>query len=165
MQDLITEYEAALIDVKRMRETANEKDHALLGGMESDLKYALEWMKTGKKPGPVRGIERQAGEYRELSFDPLLMQRYFRSTDSSEYGWDDHYQEDTLGRYDKERLQFALGCLTDKQREIYMMVKGYCFSWQQAADQLGVSKSTIQSALEQSDRRIAKALGEMIKAS
>lgn len=156
MIDLIADYEKALRDIVEKRKTADSTDDALYSGMESDLRYALEWMKTGKKPGPVRGIERQSGEYRELSIDPLKMQRYFRSTDSLTYKWDDHYQEDAVGRTDKELLQGALSVLTDTEKEVYMMVRGNAFTFGQAAKIMNwKSKGAVFTSLKRADEKIA----------
>ena len=161
MIDLRADYEKALRDIVEKRKTADSTDDALYSGMESDLRYALEWMKTGKKPGQVRGIERQSGEYRELCVDPLKMQRYFRSTDSTSYSWDDHHQEDVVGRSDKETLDFALSTLTKHQREIYMLVRGNAFTYSQAGAIMGLKKSAIQSAIDLADAKIAKKLEEL----
>ena len=158
---LIAEYEKSLKDIVRKRKTADKTDDALYSGMESDLRYALQWMKTGKEPGTIRGIERQSGEVREVSVDPIQMQRYFRSTDSMDYAWDNHDQENAVSRSEKERLEFALSSLTEHQKEIYMLVRGRAFTYAQAGKIMGLKKSAIQSAIDKADTKIAKKLSEM----
>ena len=155
---LIAEYEKALKDIVSKRKTADKTDDALYSGMESDLRYALQWMKTGKEPGTIRGIERQSGEVRDVSVDPIQMQRYFRSTDSMDYAWDNHDQENAVSRSEKERLEFALSALSDKQREIYMLVRGKGLTYDQAANIMGMKRSAISSSLERSDWNIRKKL-------
>ncbi len=111
--------------------------------MISDLEYAIEWMSTGRCPGNRRGIERLAAYQRERPFDPLIMQRYFRSKEFDAYEWDDHLQEDVVSPMDKERIEDALSVLTENEKEIYLMSRGHCFSFKQISEYLGVSKSTI----------------------
>ena len=160
MIELIAEYEIALKDVIEKRKTADSTDDALYSGMESDLRYAIEWMKTGKRPGAIRGIERQSGESREICIDPIMMQRYFRSTDSLDYEWGNQHHENILGRSEKELLEVAMTALSDKQREIYMLVRGKGLTYSQAGDMMGMKKSAIRSALERSDWNISKRLRE-----
>lgn len=163
MIDLIADYEKALRDIVEKRKTADSTDDALYSGMESDLRYALEWMKSGKQPGTIRGVERRSGREREISVDPVLMQRYFRSVDSSEYGWDDHYQEDVIGRQDKELLEGALSVLAKKEREVYMMVRGNALTYGQAAKLMKwKSKGAVQTAIKRADDKIATYLHGMI---
>jgi len=56
MQYLIEEYKQALKRIRLLQQSASVEDNKLLGGMASDLQYALEWMQTGRRPGNKRGI-------------------------------------------------------------------------------------------------------------
>ncbi|POD46272.1 hypothetical protein BKM15_25870 [Pseudomonas syringae pv. syringae] len=156
MEDLIIQYRQALKEIRRMIPDASEEDKKLLSSMASDLQYALEWMRTGRRPGNRRGIERRAAYQRERPFDPLLMQRYFRSTDEEVYEWDDHLQEDSVSYWDRLRIEDALSVLSDKEKEAYLMSKGNCLSFSQIAKYLKLSKSTVQDRVERAERKIAK---------
>ncbi|MGE7650498.1 sigma factor-like helix-turn-helix DNA-binding protein [Peribacillus frigoritolerans] len=162
MQDLIKEYNAALRSLRPLMENASEEDLKHLSSMASDLRYALEWMRTGKRPGNRRGIERRAAYQREKPVDPLLMQRFFRNTDSDVYSWDDHLQEDVIGYWDKIRIEDALSTLTEKEKEIYLMAKGHGLSRSQIAKYLVVSKSTIQDAIERAEKKISKQISSSL---
>ena len=154
MQDLIEEYKQALKSIRLLQATASVEDNKLLGGMASDISYALEWMQTGRRPGNKRGIERRAAYERERPFDPLLMQRYFRSMDDNLYIWDTHIQEDTVSAVDRERIEDALSVLTE--REIYLMSRGNCLSYSQIARYLGIQKTSVQNRIESAERKIAR---------
>ncbi|CEG28094.1 sigma factor-like helix-turn-helix DNA-binding protein [Bacillus sp. B-jedd] len=156
MLDLIIQYKQALADVERLKKTANEEDSKLLGGMASDLEYALEWMLTAKQPGNRRGIERRAAYEREKPFDPLIMQQHFRSMDDNLYSWDEHNQEDSTSGWDRERIEDALSVLTPREKEVYLMAKEIGLSYSQIARYLKVSKSAVQDSIRRAEGKIAK---------
>ena len=122
--------------------------------MISDLEYAIEWMKTGRRPGNKRGIERRAAYQRERPFDPILMQRYFRSMDDNEYEWDKHQQEHAITSWDRERIDDALSVLTEREKEIYLMSRGYCLSLGQIARFLDIKKTTVQNYIIRAEKKI-----------
>lgn len=162
MQDLIEEYRQALKSIRLLQQSASAEDNKLLGGMASDLQYALEWMQTGRRPGNKRGIERRAAYERERPFDPLLMQRYFRSMDDNVYSWDDHIQEDAVTAWDRERIEDALSVLTEREREIYLMSRGNCISWAQIAKYYSISRSAVQDSIRRAETKIAKRIAGSI---
>ncbi|MEH6944402.1 sigma-70 family RNA polymerase sigma factor [Bacillus sp. JJ722] len=156
MEELLLQYRASLREVRKLMLTANEEDKKILGSMASDLVYAIEWMRTGKQPGPRRGIERRAAYQKERPCDPILMQRYFRTTAEDVYEWDNHQQEDTLSYWDRVKLDDALSVLTEREKEIFLMSKGNCLSFSKIADLLEVSKSTVQDTIERADKKITE---------
>ncbi|APC46476.1 positive control sigma factor [Aeribacillus phage AP45] len=156
MIDLIQQYSDALKQARKMYKTANEEDKKIISGMISDLVYALEWMKTSRMPGNRRGIERRAAYQREKPFDPLLMQRYFRSTDEDVYEWDDHLQEHKIDEWDRQRIEDALSVLTKREREVYLMSRGHCLSYSQIANYLCISKGAVQTMIERAEKKIAE---------
>ncbi|WP_423408032.1 sigma factor-like helix-turn-helix DNA-binding protein [Heyndrickxia sp. MSNUG] len=154
MQDLIEEYRQAFKSIRLLQQSASVEDKKLLGGMASDLAYALEWMQTGRRPGNKRGIERRAAYQRERSFDPLLMQKYFRCSDDV-YEWDRTPKEDTLSAVDKELIEDAMCTLTEREKEIYLMSRGYSIPYSKIAYFLNVSESTIKNTIAKAEKKIA----------
>ncbi|MGC4378273.1 sigma-70 family RNA polymerase sigma factor [Fictibacillus sp. Mic-4] len=155
MQDLINEYKETLHMVRKAQETTNKEDKAILRSMASDLEYALQWMRSGRCPGNKRGIERRAAYQREKSINPLVMQKFFRSTEDV-YEWDDHLKEDKISDWDRERIEDALSVLTDREREIYLMKRGHCFSYEEIAAYLCISKGTVQKNIERAEKKISE---------
>ncbi|GAE27013.1 hypothetical protein JCM9140_3124 [Halalkalibacter wakoensis JCM 9140] len=49
MQNLVQEYKQSLKWVEEAKDTASDEDKVYLGSMASDLRYALEWMQTGRR--------------------------------------------------------------------------------------------------------------------
>ncbi|MDM5235321.1 sigma-70 family RNA polymerase sigma factor [Bacillus cereus] len=162
MQDLIKQYNTTLNQLREAQKDAKEEDLKILTDMISDISYSLEWMKKARRPGNSRGIERLAAYQRERVCDPLLMQRYFRSMDDNLYEWDNHQQEHAIGEWDKIRLEDALSLLTEREKEVYLMSRGYCLTYREIARYLGVTCSTIQSMIERAEKKIARQIKESL---
>ncbi|WP_156314881.1 sigma factor-like helix-turn-helix DNA-binding protein [Halalkalibacter wakoensis] len=96
-------------------------------------------------PGHRRGIERRAAYQIEQPLDPLVMQSFVAESTTSHTG---------ITEYEKESIKEALSNLTDREREIYILIRGQCFSRQDAAKMLGVKKGTINKILTRCDEKI-----------
>ncbi|MED1508723.1 sigma-70 family RNA polymerase sigma factor [Bacillus proteolyticus] len=162
MQDLIKQYNATLRKLREVQKGAKEEDLKVLTDMISDISYSLEWMKKARRPGNHRGGERLAAYQRERACDPLLMQRYFRSMDDNLYEWDNHQQEHAIGEWDKIRLEDALSLLTEREKEVYLMSRGYCLTYREIARYLNVTCSTVQSMIERAEKKIARQVNESL---
>jgi positive control factor len=161
MNNLIKEYKESLKITRKMYDNAVEEDKKIIAGMISDLEFAIEWLETGRMPGNRRGIERRAAYQREKPFDPLLMQKFFRSSEPT-YEWDDHEKEDVITSWDRERIEDALSVLTDREREVYLMSRGYCLTYSEIANYLCISSSSVQTMIERAERKIKKRINESL---
>jgi positive control factor len=123
--------------------------------MISDLQYAIEWMKTCKRPGNRRGVERLAAYQREKPVDSLHMQRYIEHVGVDKYPWIDREQRDTVTLMEQEMIEDALSVLTKREREAYLMVRGNCFSFGEAAKLRKVTKSRVQGVVKRAEIKIS----------
>jgi len=139
----------------------NQHDMKYISEMISNLDYSIEWMSSGKRPGNKRGIERRAAYQKEKSMDPIIMQRYFQS-EETEYCWDKEEKQDVITSWDRERIEDALSVLTEKEREVYLMSRGYGISYKDIACYLKQSKSTIQTIVKRADNKIGKRIKESL---
>ncbi|OUM84929.1 sigma-70 family RNA polymerase sigma factor [Parageobacillus thermoglucosidasius] len=161
MNDLLQEYKQTLKHTKKLFKHASDEDKKIIRGMISDLEFAIEWMTTGRRPGNRRGIERRAAYQREKPFDPLLIQKFFRSNEPV-YEWDDHEKEDVITSWDRERIEDALSVLTDREREVYLMSRGYCLTYSEIANYLCISSSSVQTMIERAEKKIKKRINESL---
>lgn len=152
MDSLMKQYRVSLRKVQQALMEATE-DRLALEGMASDLRFALEWMTTGRRPGNRRGIERRAAYQREIPLDPLKIQSYVVATT---------IQSGAISKADRERLEDALSVLTDREREVYLMSRGQCLSYAEIAAMLFVCKSTVQETVERAEKKIAKRIHESL---
>lgn len=161
MQQLIEEYKQSLKAARGMYTKASNEDKKIISGIISDLEFAIEWMTTGRRPGNRRGIERRATYQREKPFDPLLMQKFFRSSEPV-YEWDHHEKEDVITSWDRERIEDALSVLTDREREVYLMSRGYCLTYSEIANYLCISSSSVQTMIERAEKKIKRRINESL---
>jgi RNA polymerase sigma-70 factor (ECF subfamily) len=162
LEQLIAEYKETLKVVRYLQNEADEKDKKIIAGIISDLEYALEWMTTGRRPGLRRGIERRSAYQRERPFDPVLMQTYFRSLEATNYSWDNHHHEDGISTWDYERIEDALSILSDREKEIYLMSRGYCLPYSEIASLLGLKKATVQNNIKRAEKKISTHIQESL---
>lgn len=161
MEKLLKQYRESLRLAKKLLEKASDEDKKIIRGMISDLEFAIEWMTTGRRPGNRRGIERRAAYQREKPFDPLLMQKFFRSSEPT-YEWDDHERESVITEWDQQRIEDALSVLTDREREVYLMSRGYCLTYSEIANYLCISSSSVQSMIERAENKIKRRINESL---
>jgi positive control factor len=161
MEELLKQYRESLRLAKKLLEKASDEDKKIIRGMISDLEFAIEWMTTGRRPGNRRGIERRAAYQREKPFDPLLMQKFFRSSEPT-YEWDDHQEESLITEWDRQRIEDALSVLADREREVYLMSRGYCLTYSEIANYLCISSSSVQTMIERAEKKIKKRINESL---
>ncbi|NGP60074.1 sigma-70 family RNA polymerase sigma factor [Paenibacillus thiaminolyticus] len=128
---------------------ALESDMSFLSAMISDREYDIEWMETGRRPGNKRGIERRAAYQRERPVDPLKLQAYIAKTSAG-----GTVQADRITDRERERIDFALGQLSPREREVYSMVEGNGMSYAEVAEILGIHRGSVQSFLEEAREKM-----------
>ena len=139
---------------EQIKQLENEK--SIVSSWISNLDYSIRWMNSGMRPGSTRGAERRAAYEREKPFDPMVMQRYFRST-QPEYPWDNQRSfENIIDTDERELIEYAMQDLTEKEKEIYMLARGKCMSQYKIADMFYVSRNTIKTTLSRAQRKISK---------
>ncbi|MBD7966254.1 sigma factor-like helix-turn-helix DNA-binding protein [Fictibacillus norfolkensis] len=161
MEDLLENYKSALKYIEAI-DDASEEDKALLNGMASNLRYSIEWMNSGRRPGNKRGIERRAAYQREKPIDPLVMQKFFKSSNNDPYTWIDQSPISVIAESDKERIMDALCVLTDKEREMYLMSRGHCLTYSQIAGYFVTTRSAVQNNVERAEKKISKRINSSL---
>ncbi|MGG1598489.1 sigma-70 family RNA polymerase sigma factor [Paenibacillus naphthalenovorans] len=147
MRGLIEEYKKSLrLTYRMLRRAEYPSDRALIGGMISDLRFAIEWMEKGSMPGRRRGIERRAGRQREIPTDPQVIEETLTrlANECSPAG----------AEQDWERIDSALEALTEREKEIFLMAHGGGMSYERIADCLHIKKGTVQDAIKRARRKL-----------
>ncbi|MDE8676469.1 sigma factor-like helix-turn-helix DNA-binding protein [Priestia aryabhattai] len=178
MRDLIVQYEYALsllrkedkrlkdkqsyLQVKIKKVTDMEKLNLLdeelalvktsrsqISEMSGELQDDIQHMKTGRRPGSRRGAENLAAYQREICFDPnsFLL----------------HTPKETIqGKTDEEitmlenKVEDLLYFLSKKERDVYILAKGYGFSAQEIAELAGMAHGTVKGLLDRAQKKIIK---------
>lgn len=122
------------------------KELKIIGGMISDLQYAIEWLETAREPGTRRTISNRSryqrtsllAEIEKLSYLVTIEQENQRKATEDEI----------------ERITAMLNNLSDKERAAYLAVKGQNLSYAKAGEILGVSKASVQSYVNRAQDKI-----------
>lgn len=147
MKDLLKQYREERSRLMGYKLNAPEEEQELISGMISDLQYAIDWMSRGHQPDPRRGINRRSRGQRTIPVDPLKMQSYAQPAACG--------SPTRLSEYERYQIEDALSTLTEKEREVYVMKYGKCYSIGDIANELYISRSSVQKMLERADKKIA----------
>lgn len=159
---LLEEYKSTKMQIEQAKECAETEYIRVFANMANDLQFSIDWMETGKRPGSRRGIERRAAYQREKVIDPLVMQKFFKSIDTVPFDWVEQQQSSIINEHDKERIEDALYCLTEREKEMYLMSRGHCLPYSEIAGYFVVSKGTVQKTVERAEKKISKRINESL---
>ncbi|MGG3801776.1 sigma-70 family RNA polymerase sigma factor [Metabacillus fastidiosus] len=159
MEDLIFEYRRSLKEVRKMYQpfkdidlkkiTAQQAtDKKLISSMISDLEFTVEWLEKGRQPGVKRGYDRQDSYKRMLIKDPKIIETFSNSIIKT--------SAEEISDIDKERIQDALSVLTNREKEIFILNKVQLYSYEEIAELLKVSKSTVQTNMKRAETKMLK---------
>lgn len=146
VEELLREYRQTRSVIMAARLRAEEEDSKIMGSMLSDVQLAIDWMEKGHNPGPRRGIHRRSGRQRTVTVDPLHMQSYAQPAACG--------SPTTLSDHERFQIDDALSTLSDKEKQAYILRHGLCFSIGQVAQEMLISRSSVQKLLERADQKV-----------
>ncbi|MEK3796129.1 sigma factor-like helix-turn-helix DNA-binding protein [Paenibacillus sp. FSL R7-0204] len=129
IETLIGQYAAETHVLERYRDTLDLKDPAAaeeaetVSGMLADMRYALTWMRRGRRPGSRRGAER-TDVYRQRE---LLVK----------------LAGDEMNNEEKLQMVDALLLLSDRERTCFLLYVAQGLLCQDISDKLGIAPSTV----------------------
>jgi len=158
MQGLLREYKETRKALERAYEARREGEKVLddqalaerqiISEMIGDVEFVIEWLETGRRPGNKRGVERLAAYQREKPMDPIRMQAFVaRSTAGSPAN---------LTEWERQQIEDALCELSERERECYVLAHGECFSFEDIANLLGISKSSVATHIKRAEAKISE---------
>ena len=110
--------------------------------------YSIEWLRDAKEPGARREISNRSRYQRtQLSSNmDLVVVNKFR------------FDSEDLTGEDLKKLDDYMSCLTDREKEAINSVVAKGNSYQETADYMGVSRSTVQSYVNRGMEKLNKSL-------
>lgn len=120
----------------------------------SNVMYVITWLNRGHAPNPRRAIHRRSRQQREVLMDPLKMQSFANPAACG--------SPTTITDDERFRISEAMHRLTDKERECYMLKYGQCFSENEIARMMKISRPTVQKFVKRAETKINEALRENI---
>ncbi|AFZ90311.1 MULTISPECIES: sigma-70 family RNA polymerase sigma factor [Bacillus] len=159
MEDLLFEYKRTLKETKKWYKQLEEADETVLTSEElkdkkiirtiiTDVEYVIEWLEKGRQPGIRRAIDRRDAYQRMLIKDPRIIETYSQALMFEPSG--------NVTEEDRIRLRDALAVLTDREKEMLLLHKAECFSYERIAALLNVKKSTVQTTVKRALLKIQK---------
>lgn len=130
-----------------------ERDKKLLSDMEGELLYAIEWMTTARRPGNRRGAERLSIEQRTVT----LPDNFFNNIAYVEQ------EENELDEEKQRLLEELTWDLTEREKDVFSLVKGEGFTLEYVAELLGISIGTANKALYRAEKKIEKNLKNLLE--
>lgn len=139
---------------KRLRTMADElnpdenskdkEDKRQINSMIKDMSYAMDWMRTGRRPGNLRGIDKRSAYQKRV----LLDMEMFPSLDIEP-------EERTLHEEEKRALHDILIELSHRERQCYLLHMANGHSMSQVSEILGIKKSSVQTFIQRAKKKIS----------
>jgi RNA polymerase sigma-70 factor (ECF subfamily) len=142
IETLIGQYAAETHVLERYRDTLDLKDPAAaeeaetVSGMLADMRYALTWMKRGRRPGSRRGAERT---------DVYRQREVYIKLSAQE-----------ITEAERLRLVDALLALSDRERTCFLLHMAQGLTLQEISDKLELSKNTVRMYVDRAKFKVSK---------
>lgn len=141
---LIKQYSSEAYKLHKYRETLDKSDPMsvdeaeTVSGMITDLRYAIDWMKRGRRPGNRKGAE--------LS-DVYRQRELMREIQSSQFS----------GKKTKELVLILLD-LSERERTCFLLHMAHGLTYAEIGARLKVSRATVQRFVERARDKIQRAI-------
>ena len=148
---LLIEYEEGRKQLYRMKEKLDpnsiedQEDKKIINSMINDMSFSIEWLKKGRRPGNLRGVDKRSAYQRRGSIDMDLLPAL-----------DVQPEERTLTQEEREAIIDILIDLSHRERQCYLLHFANGWSMQEIADELNISKSAVQIYINRAKEKIKK---------
>lgn len=116
----------------------------ILGSVVSSSNYSIEWLRDAREPGAQREISSRSRFQRTQlwsDMDAVIMNKF-------------RFEQEELTDEDLQKLDDFMATLTDKEKDAINSVVAKGNSYQETADFMGVSRSTVQSYVNRGMQKI-----------
>ncbi|KZE67034.1 hypothetical protein AWM68_19785 [Fictibacillus phosphorivorans] len=121
----------------------NKEEDKIVGEMISDMKYALDWLNRGRRPGNRRGADRRS-VYQRTSLMEMDIFPDLNLNHSKRFLQDD----------EKVMIVDVLLELSARERQCYLLHMAQGMSYAAIAEELNLSRRTIQQYVERAKAKI-----------
>lgn len=153
VERLIVQYTVGKKELEGYRETLDtnnpdyEKNNEIIGGMISDMQYALDWMRIGRRPGARRGIDRQSIYQRTVLLDSEIFPSLQVEAIPGE-----------LTEEEKRRVTDVLCTLSYRERHCFILNVSYGLSYNEIAGEMKLTKASVQHYVNRAKKKIKRFL-------
>lgn len=148
VDNLIMEYQKGIRGLKEMEKELTDSeidqlDKRQLNSMIRDMTFAINWLKVGREPGTLRGIDRRSVYQRRVLMDMDL----FPSLEIEP-------EQEGLSNEDKQAIVDILIHLSVRERQCFVLHNAYEMSMADIAAELVVSKSSVQKYIDRANNKV-----------
>ncbi|WP_432355298.1 sigma-70 family RNA polymerase sigma factor [Sporosarcina sp. A2] len=151
---LLQEYEVGKKALSGMRDGLNRldpssaQDLTQINSMIDSMAFSMEWMATGRQPGNYRGADIKS----------IYQRQYFESMDLipdiQEQLQDMGAKQLYMTQEEKMILSQIFGEMSLRERQCYILHVGQKMSMGRIAEEMGVSKGTVQGYLKRAEKKV-----------
>jgi RNA polymerase sigma-70 factor (ECF subfamily) len=138
VEKLIRQYSAGVRDLEQYRRSfdrsnPDEADESrTVAGMLSDMRYALDWMRRGRRPGSRKGAER-----RDIYRRRELLQ-----------------SAEPLTEDERQRLIDCMAVMTERELTCWLLHMAHGLTYAEIGDRLKLSRRTVQQYVERAKQKV-----------
>lgn len=140
-------YRATLIRDDQKDQTQDElAEIDTVSGMIADMSYAIEWMRTGRRPHSRRGVEIKDAYSRAILMDMDLLPVMTAEPEP----------EQELNITDRQKRDMAriLLRLSERERQCFLLHAVQGLSFAEIAKEIKISKGTVQDYVERAKSKV-----------
>ncbi|WP_397537829.1 sigma factor-like helix-turn-helix DNA-binding protein [Rummeliibacillus pycnus] len=148
---LLGEYKESRAELHHMKvrlDKDNFEDETLINRMIDSMTFAMEWMEIGREPGSYQGIDKKS----------IYQKQFFESIDVIPDITDELYDINSKQLYmtqdEKKKLAMIFSAWSHRERVCYIKHVVEQKSFQQIADELKVTKSTVQTHIRRAKTKV-----------
>ncbi len=151
--ELLMQYEDGRSDLHRMGDELNmdnlrdKQDKKQINSMISDMSFSIDWLKKGRRPGNMRGIDKRSAYQRRALIDMDL----FPSLDIGT-------EEKVLSQNERKEIMDILMLLSHRERQCFLLHQAQGLSYAEIHRELKISRSTVQKYVERAKKKVENAL-------
>ena len=161
--ELIQEYTDGRQQLKRRADQLDRdnpiemEDLKHFNSMIESMSYSLEWMTSGRQPGTFRGVDEksvyQRRSYENIDLIPDIAEQLREENDINK-------KHLFMTKEEKIIMADILSSFSLRERQCYLLHTAQGMSWSSIADELGISKSTVQQSINRARKKVNKRIGK-----
>lgn len=133
------------------------QDLKQFNSMIESITFSLDWMTTGRQPGTFRGVDEKAvyqrRSYENIDLIPDIEMQLREENDINK-------KQLFMTREEKIIMADILASFSLRERQCYLLHTAQGMSWSAIAEELGISKSTVQQSINRARKKVEKRLGK-----
>lgn len=155
--ELIQEYTGGRQELKRRADQVDRNnpvemnDLKQFNSMFDSMTYSLEWMTTGRQPNTYRGVDEKAvyqrRSYENIDLIPDIAEQLKEEGDINK-------KHLYMTREEKVIMADILASFSLRERQCYILHEAQKMSMSAIADELGISKGTVQGYIEKARKKV-----------